>query len=176
MIHLVTGGARAGKSSFVLSDVEKNVPTGSIGFLATAEAIDPEMRLRIDRHRLERGPRYQTIEEPLVLGEALDGARRQHAAVIVDCLTVWMGTLLWKAPDSGREEWILTQTNALLRALTGPGAPVWLVTNEVGFGIVPEHPVAREYRDRLGRLNQQVAATADRVSLLVCGIPMQVKG
>lgn len=157
-------------------EIEREIPEGPLTYLATAQATDEEMAERIQNHRLERGPRFTTVEEPLSLGSALQASRAQSAGVVVDCLTVWLGNLLWLAPTEQPDAWIEGQILALEEALREPGCPVWVVTNEVGLGIVPDNALARRYRDLSGRLNQRVAARADRVSLLVCGIPMRVKG
>lgn len=176
MIHLVTGGARSGKSAFVLRLVESNFPEGKILFIATAQAFDAELALRIERHRQERGPRFETWEVPFNLPESLIEARRYAPVVIVDCLTVWMGNLLC-APELSEQgdAWIEGRIADLGRALQAEGSPVFLVTNEVGMGIVPDNALSRRYRDHLGRCNAHVAALADRVDLLVSGLPLRLK-
>ena len=169
-VHLVTGGARSGKSSFVLQEIERLYPEGQVVFIATSQVIDEELSLRVEKHRLERGPRYLTIEEPVALDQALaEACTHQPVAIIIDCLTVWMGNLFY------HEKNLDQAVQTLLAALQKPGPPVLIVTNEVGLGIVPDNAMARSYRDALGRVNQHIASTADRVSLLVCGLPVVVK-
>jgi len=135
--------------------------------IATAEALDEEMAARIARHRAERGDRWRTIEAPLALAEALAQVGPQETAV-VDCLTLWVSNLMHAGRDIG------TQTDGLLAALRGRDA--LLVANEVGLGIVPDNALARRFRDEAGRLNQRVAAVADRVAFLAAGLPLWLKG
>lgn len=168
MIGLVTGGARAGKSRYVLGRAEAEA--GPLAFVATATPGDEEMRTRIVRHQAERGPRWRTFEAPLALPEALHEAAAHAPTVVVDCLTLWVSNLLFHHEDDAAVE-------AAIRALPAslPDATIWFVTNEVGLGIVPENALARRYRDLLGRCNQVVAAAADEVLFLVAGLPMRVK-
>lgn len=169
MIHLVTGGARAGKSSFVLAQAEATAaPT--IAFVATAEVGDDEMAERIERHRAERSARWHTVEEPLDLERLLPTLA--HGAVVVDCLTLWVSNLMFH-PRAGTDP--EARIDALVRALGRMTVPTWLVTNEVGLGIVPGDPISRRYRDLLGRCNQRVAAAADHVTFVVSGLPMTLK-
>lgn len=171
MIHLVTGGARSGKSRFVLEEAERTV-VGPLAFVATAEALDDDMVDRIRRHREERGPRWTTLEAPLAPEAALDTPG--PAGFVVDCLTLWVSNLLF-GPHAGDPAGLDARTRAFAAHLARMDRPVWVVTNEVGLGIVPADPLARTYRDGLGRANQAVAAVADRVTLLVAGLPLTVK-
>ena len=166
-LTLVLGGARSGKSAYAESLVAR---PGAV-YLATAEAIDDEMGERIARHRARRrGEGWTTVEAPLDLA----GALRSHAragvpGVLVDCLTVWLGNLMHAGRDIDRE------ARSLLESLAGPPAPVVLVANEVGLGVVPDNPMARAFRDHAGRLNQALAARAGRVVLVTAGIPLVLK-
>lgn len=169
MVHLVTGGARAGKSRFALAEAER-VP-GPVDFLATAEAHDDDMAARIANHRAERGPRYRTTEAPRELPLAIDNVGN-GGAVVVDCLTMWIANLVLHPDEAAR---VGTRIDGLCAALARQPRPVLVVTNEVGMGIVPADPLSRRYRDELGRCNQRVAAIAERVSLLVAGIPVRVR-
>ena len=160
-ITFVLGGARSGKSRHAEALVQAHAPPWR--YVATGQAFDAEMAARIDTHRDRRDPRWQTVEAPLDLAPALD----TPAPVLVDCLTLWVSNLLLaeREPD-----W-----PGLLAALDARTAPSVLVSNEVGLGIVPDNALARRFRDLAGVLHGQVAARADRVVLLVAGIPMVVK-
>lgn len=162
MLTLLLGGARSGKSTLAVEIGERT--DGPVVFVATAEAFDDDLRSRIDRHRAER-PAWPTVEAPVDLATAVSGLE-SGATAIVDCLTVWLANLLHHVPDEqARAEHI----ERFLAALAQRQGPTVVVSNEVGLGLHPETPLGREYRDELGRLNQRVAAQADRVMLLVAG-------
>jgi len=163
---LVLGGARSGKSRFAESLVEGHA--GPRVYLATAEAGDAEMAARIRRHRARRGAGWTTIEAPLELPRAL-AAAPGDAAILVDCLTLWLSNLMAAARDVERE------TQALLEVLPRRASPVVFVSNEVGLGIVPDNALARAFRDHAGRLHQTVAAAADRVYFVAAGLPLLMK-
>ena len=160
-LTLVLGGARSGKSRHAESLLrEPRV------YVATAEALDDEMRARIAAHRAVRTA-WETIEAPLDVPGALQTAGER--AVLVDCLTLWLSNLLLGEHD------IAAATEALMAGLARRAAPTVLVANEVGFGIVPDNALARRFRDEAGRLNQRIAARADAVVLVVAGIPVRIK-
>ena len=167
----MTGGVRAGKSRYALTTVESLAPAGRITFVATASAGDAEMEARIARHRAERGPRYHAFEEPLDPARALEDP--DSAAFVVDCLTLWISNLLFHPGST--DAWVAERVEHLAEALAGVSKPVVVVTNEVGLGIIPAEPVARRYLDLLGRANQRVGAVADRVDLVVAGLPLRVR-
>jgi len=171
-ITLITGGARSGKSSFALSLGLRNY--SKRGFIATAVAFDREMKERISRHREERGDQFHTIEEPIELPRVLVDLRGPYEVVVVDCLTVWLGNLYHHF--QGEEEKIRVQVEAFLAHLDHPTYDLILVTNEVGWGIVPENPLARSFRDMAGYVNRRVAQKAAYAYLLCCGIPLTLKG
>ena len=171
-ITLITGGARSGKSSFALSLGLQNYSKRA--FLATAVPFDREMQERIARHREERGHEFHTIEEPVVLSRALAGLPAGTEVAVVDCLTVWLGNLYHHFEDA--EEKVRRQVDAFVDHLDRPVCDLILVTNEVGWGIVPENPLARSFRDMAGYINRRVAAKAACVYLLCCGIPLTLKG
>jgi len=169
-IVLITGGARSGKSAEALRLAK---PHARRVFIATAEPLDDEMRERIARHRAERGAGWETIEAPLDLSGAVRSIDDRNAALVIDCLTVWLGN--WMHLDAATNE-TASPCNDLIEALRKSHAGrIILVSNEVGMGIVPEHALVRCYRDVAGRLNQRIAAVADRVILMVCGQALIIK-
>ncbi len=170
-VTLVLGGARSGKSAFAESQIERHVEQhgGARVYLATAEAGDAEMAARIAAHRARRGARWTTIEEPVELAAALARAARPDGAVLVDCLTLWLANVIDRRPDAEGE------CRRLAGTLSELNGPVVFVANEVGLGIVPDTPVARAYRDLAGRLNQWIAARADRVVFVAAGLPLVLK-
>ncbi len=173
MITLLLGGARAGKSTRALTLAGE---VSSACFVATAEAFDDEMRDRILVHQAERSPRWQTIEAPIEVAAAVR-AIAPETTVIVDCVTLWVSNLLHAAgSDLARAQPAVTaHISALLEAAAARTAPTIIVSNEVGLGIVPATPLGRQYRDLLGRANSVLAAAADRVELLVAGLPLVLK-
>ena len=138
-------------------------------YVATAEPFDDEMRTRIAEHRGRRGKEWQTVDAPTDLAGAIEDAADDRT-VLVDCLTLWLNNLMFRKIN------IETAVENLEAALAERQAPTVLVSNEVGFGIVPDNAEARRFRDLQGRLNQRIAAMAGRVVLVVAGIPMLVKG
>jgi adenosylcobinamide kinase/adenosylcobinamide-phosphate guanylyltransferase len=166
-VTLVLGGARSGKSRHAEALVEGQ--PGPCVYLATAEAGDQDMAERIRRHQARRGRRWQTLEEPIDLVDALRGAARSDGAVLVDCLTLWLSNLL------GAERDVETETEGLVAALPGLAGPVVFVSNEVGLGIVPEGALARAFVDHAGRLHQAVATAAQSVLFMAAGLPLVLK-
>lgn len=166
-LTLVIGGARSGKSQFAETLV---IATGRAKrYIATAEAWDDEMRARIAQHRLDRGSGWLTVDAPRDLPAALADATSDEA-VLVDCATLWLTNHLLAETDLDAE------THALLTALSACPAPVVMVTNEVGGGIVPDNALARRFRDAQGRLNQRLAAQAGLVVTVIAGLPLVLKG
>ena len=168
-LALVGGGARSGKSAFALSLARRS--GGRLGYLATATAVDGEMRERIARHRAERGDAFATIEE------AVDapGALAQHAeldAIVVDCLTLWMSSLL--ARDASPDEILARVDDAIAAAARRDGATIF-VTNEVGMGIVPDNALARAFRDVSGFAHQRISDAADEMYWAVLGTILRIK-
>lgn len=171
MIIFVTGGARSGKSDFAQDMAEKR--EGKRLFLATAQAFDEEMEKRIQTHQEKRAERWETLEEPIFVGKALRSVAGSYNTILVDCLTLWMSNLLMKFPDQDEE--IREIMDDFFQSMEGITGMVIVVSNEVGAGIVPDNKLARDYRDRLGFLNQAVARRADETYLLCAGIPVKIK-
>jgi adenosylcobinamide kinase/adenosylcobinamide-phosphate guanylyltransferase len=168
-VILVTGGARSGKSKYAEQRAEE------LGarrlYIATAEAKDEEMAQRIAEHKKRRGNDWAIIEEPVELSAALLAQRGQIDCALVDCLTIWLSNLLLHRDAEVTGE----KVEKLVATLPGLDFHVVLVTNEVGWGIVPDNNLARQFRDLAGWANQRIAAAADEVVLTVAGIPMIVK-
>ena len=165
---LVLGGARSGKSRHAQAVAEAS--GGALVFIATAQAFDGEMTDRIARHRADRDARWRTLEAPLALPEAIAAADRPGATVLVDCLTLWASNLLLADADTD------AAAAALVATLEQTNARVILVSNEVGFGIVPDNALARRFRDVAGLLNQRVAAAVAQVDFVIAGLPQRLKG
>ncbi|MGC8633495.1 MAG: bifunctional adenosylcobinamide kinase/adenosylcobinamide-phosphate guanylyltransferase [Candidatus Limnocylindrales bacterium] len=182
-IVLVTGGARSGKSAFAETLAARRGER--VVYLATATVGDAEMEERIARHRARRPAGWVTLEAPLDIGASLAAVASGIEVVLVDCLAVWAANRLLAIGEPAREGWwdqVATLERGLTQELdllvTTALAAAWdllLVTNEVGFGIVPPTELGRAYRDLLGRLNQVVAARADEVYLVVAGLAVDMK-
>lgn len=172
MLTLVLGGARSGKSRYAQSLCSGR----DVLFLATArEQGDVEWRARIARHRGDRPPGWRTVEAPIDLATAL-GSMSNGEAAVIDCLGLWVSNLMDEQralAAADLEVAVLGQLERTLDAIAGRDAVI--VSNEVGSATVPEHPVARRFRDLLGFANQAVARRADRVVLVVAGLPMVLK-
>ena len=169
-IVLITGGARSGKTTFALKQGAEGAGGGRKVYIATAQALDQEMAERIARHRKKRGGAWETVEEPVHLDKAVRECA-SASVMVIDCLTLWLSNLL--CGRLGVEE-AQARLVAALGALEGP-VRAYVVSNEVGMGIVPENDMARLYRDMAGRLNQAVAHVADEVYLMVSGLPLRIK-
>jgi adenosylcobinamide kinase/adenosylcobinamide-phosphate guanylyltransferase len=173
MLTLITGGARSGKSSFAQSLCRE---ANQVVYIATAVPSDDEMRARICSHRESRPSSWITVEEPIGVPEATAHLAPKADIILIDCLTVWFSNLLFKWRDENPltiERRAEEQSSQLIHA--SRYGNVIAVTNEVGSGIVPESPVARQFRDIHGILNQHVAKAADTVYFLVSGMPLRIK-
>ncbi|WKZ32430.1 MAG: bifunctional adenosylcobinamide kinase/adenosylcobinamide-phosphate guanylyltransferase [Thermodesulfobacteriota bacterium] len=165
----VIGGARSGKSAFALG-LASNLPGRKV-YIATAEALDPEMDERIRRHREERGAEWETIEEGKELGKRVSSLG-PGCAVVIDCLTLWITNLISRGL-SDRD--ILDEAGALAMACKESASSVVAVSNEVGLGIVPENALARRFRDLSGAVNKEMASSAKEVWFLAAGLPLRMK-
>ena len=168
-VVLITGGARSGKSRYALSSAEG---AETRAFIATATEVDDEMRLRIETHRRDRGDRFYTVEEPYDLAGAIGALRPGTEIAVVDCLTVWIGNLMYRYGDDADVQRAIT---SFMRALESPPCGIVIVSNEVGMGIVPENAMARRFRDLAGNANQEIARIAEQVVFMVSGIPLVTK-
>lgn len=178
-IHsLVLGGARSGKSRFAESQAlayQGQHPQSELMYVATAQALDDEMRTRINRHQTDRGAGWQTFEEPVELASALQkldgsGGHSHERWILVDCLTLWLTNCMLHSDELWQ-----TQKAALLAALPELQANVCFVSNEVGQGVVPDNALARRFIDEAGWLHQALAAQCHRVHFVVAGIAQTIK-
>jgi len=160
---VLLGGARAGKSALAVELAARW--DGEVAYIATAEAGDEEMARRIEQHRAERPQRWTTIEEPFALRDALAGLEARTLAV-VDCLTLWVANL------TARGDSVLEQAEAVAALAAERAAPVIVITNEVGLGVVPPSVLGREYRDVLGAVNAAFVRRASDAAFVVAGRPL----
>jgi adenosylcobinamide kinase/adenosylcobinamide-phosphate guanylyltransferase len=170
-VALILGGARSGKSRYGLG-LAAPLPPPRL-FVATCEPRDAEMEARIEIHQRERGSDWMTREVPLELAAALRAAQNGYGVILVDCLTMWVSNLLLQ--EGASQGSVQTACENLLETLTETATPIILVSNEVGWGIVPDNPVGREFRDQAGWLHQRLAQVADLVVLMVAGLPLLIK-
>ena len=173
MLTFVIGGARSGKSKAAESLCSNSA---RVAYIATARAGDEEMRMRIARHRQDRPAHWDTFEEPLAIAPLLQKLRQEYDILLLDCLTVWLSNSLYhfrRHPLNEIENRVLAQLSEITAAASG--AHLVIVANEVGEGIVTTTKVGRIFRDLQGLANQRVAAAADRVLMMVAGIPIQIK-
>jgi adenosylcobinamide kinase/adenosylcobinamide-phosphate guanylyltransferase len=180
-LTLILGGARSGKSRYAQEMAAREAGERPVVFVATAQAGDDEMETRIARHQADRPAHWRTVEEPLDVAGVL---RREHDAgvILIDCLTFFVTNHFLSAGDAAHcdaEVWdelgTETAVTLLLGAAREAAVPVIIVSNEVGLGLVPESALSRAWRDVAGRANQQAAAAADEVILMVAGLPLLIK-
>jgi adenosylcobinamide kinase/adenosylcobinamide-phosphate guanylyltransferase len=176
---LVLGGARSGKSSYAEKLAAEISGGRGVLYVATAEAWDDEMRARIAKHRADRPAGWRTVEAPRDAGRAAAAALAGEPVVLLDCMTLLTSNVVIALPEGATaqeaEAAALAEAQGILDAFRAHDATWIVVSNEVGLGIVPAYPLGRLYRDALGRVNQKLAAEADRVVLMVAGLPMRLK-
>ena len=191
-VELVLGGARSGKSRYALQHA---LSAAHVTWIATAQAFDAEMQQRISHHQAERPSHWRTFETSLYLSQTL-AQQSDQLMIVVDCLTLWVSNWLCQptqhsnsdhsSSDHSTEqatshslstEWQTEQSDFLRQIERFSGLPerLILVSNEVGFGIVPDNPLARLFRDEVGQLHQRIAAIANQVTLVVAGLPLSIK-
>lgn len=166
---LVLGGARSGKTGFAERLAMRSGQRPA--YLATAEALDDEMRERVRTHKQQRGGAFATIEEPIALSAALERAAASHDAILVDCLTLWITNMIVANANVAQAVDQLIDTLGRIK-----DARVILVSNEVGLGIVPDNAMARMFRDLAGSAHQRLAEICDDAYFVVAGLPMVLKG
>ena len=184
--ELILGGQKSGKSrraESLASGWLGRSPGHEAVLIATAQPWDDEMRERIARHqqdRAERVPGMRTVEEPLQLAQALASHSQPHILVVVDCLTLWLTNLLMPIDDSGQKvpnvQYLRSQLAIISGAVGRAAGPVVLVGNEIGLGVIPLGRETRAFVDALGLLNQELAQVCERVTLMVAGLPLALKG
>ncbi len=168
-IIFIIGGARSGKSNFALEEAS-GVP-GKKAYIATAEALDEEMKERIEEHRRKRGNDWVTYEEPLRIDNLINGIENRYSVIVIDCMTLWLSNLLHSKYDVMNE--IENITNTL--RVTHDTSHIYIISNEVGMGIVPDNELVRKFRDLAGFLNQKIADISNEVYLIMAGIPLKIK-
>ena len=168
--YFITGGARSGKSAF--AEKLASGLAGKRAYLATAQALDPEMAARIEKHRKDRGIAWDTYEEPLAVAELMKKLSGRYDVVLLDCLTLWLSNVMARSDSDGA---LISRSEDLATAIRDFNGVCIVVSNEVGLGIVPDNPLARKFRDFAGMLNQRVAQAADEVYFTASGIPVKIK-
>ncbi len=168
-IILVLGGASSGKSEAALKLAGSRGPRA---FVATGQGLDDEMAARIARHQATRSADWETVEEPLDPEAWFAAQGPRYRTILFDCVTLWLSNLVGTGLD---ESVVLARAETLVRRMRATAARVVIVSNELGFGLVPAEPATRAFRDLAGRMNQQIAAGADEVHLVVSGISLRLK-
>ncbi|WP_199155410.1 bifunctional adenosylcobinamide kinase/adenosylcobinamide-phosphate guanylyltransferase [Chromobacterium sp. ASV23] len=172
MPHLITGGARSGKSRYAEELARQHA--GPVCYLATAEVLDPEFARRVERHRAQRPKHWAVAECGRGLAVAIAARDMPGGLLVIDCLGMWL-MRFFGAAGLDENEYVV-ERDALLAALGRLAGEVLLVSNEVGWGVVADDAETRRFVDELGRLNQLVASRCDRVTLVACGLPLALKG
>ena len=180
---LISGASRSGKSTFA----EKTAAQigSNIAYLATAQALDDEMKVRIEKHKKQRPSSWQTFEEQFKLSQVIENNRQTYDTWLLECITLYISNLLFSKADAGNigdnyiatevQNYILHEIDKLLETIKKSSITMIAVTNEVGWGVVPADALSRAYSDIVGKANQQLAAAADEVYLVTMGIPLKLK-
>jgi adenosyl cobinamide kinase/adenosyl cobinamide phosphate guanylyltransferase len=172
-IHLVTGGARSGKSRYA-EKLASKLGGEDVTYLATAQALDEEMAQRIEKHKTHRPATWRTFEAPRDIAGVLRSI--QSRVVLLDCLTLLASNVFMAAASFGAAtDGLADEIGGLFKAAAERDGDLIIVTNEIGSGIVPDNAVARAFGDALGEINQRIARNADSVTLLVSGLPVSLK-
>ncbi|MDK4790601.1 MULTISPECIES: bifunctional adenosylcobinamide kinase/adenosylcobinamide-phosphate guanylyltransferase [Acinetobacter] len=170
MLQLILGGARSGKSRLAeQTAISTQLP---VTYVATAQALDPEMQSRIAHHQNQRPVHWALVEEPLFLANALKKIDQPNQIILVDCLTLWLTNLLLLEDQSVQQ----FECEQLLKVLPTLESEIILVSNETGLGVVPLGEISRRFVDEAGRLHQALGQIADKVVFCVAGFPMILKG
>ncbi len=187
LITFIIGGARSGKSRVALE--KASLHSGKKAYIATAQALDEEMKARIKKHKKQRGDDWDAFEEPVKIAKTIKKIKGGYKVVVLDCLTLWLSNLMHAGlaitDEINNLVDVLGNVGSALavaqnkitnkRAGASPAPTIYIVSNEVGMGIVPENEMARRFRDAAGILNQKVAEIADEVYMVVMGIPIKIK-
>jgi len=169
-VYFITGGARSGKSAFAEKLADRL--EGNRAYIATAQALDPEMAARIEKHRSERGRAWDTFEEPLAVAELIRKLSGRYEVALLDCLTLWLSNIMAHTSGDGA---VVDRHGELISAINDFAGSCIIVSNEVGLGIVPDNPLARKFRDFAGILNQKMALAADEAYFIAAGMPVRIK-
>lgn len=175
-ISLVLGGCKSGKSAFALEQANKKKTNKY--FIATSIPLDKEMKQRIQKHKKQRDKTWTCIEEPINIYDTINKCALKADVIIIDCLTIWVSNLLLLFCKNQRKKEtfeIKEEVKLLKKALKKTKCPVYLVSNEVGYGVVPDNKLGRNFRDLVGFVNQSIAKTADKVFITIAGINKQIK-
>ncbi|WP_137008874.1 bifunctional adenosylcobinamide kinase/adenosylcobinamide-phosphate guanylyltransferase [Aquitalea aquatilis] len=173
MTHLISGGSRSGKSRYAEQLAVQH--GGPVTYIATAEVRDDEFAERVRQHRLQRPQHWHVLEAERGLAELVLGHDQEDGLLLVDCLGMWL-MRFFRSDDQFDEMDFVQERQWLLEAIAAVQGQLLLVSNEIGWGVMPMSSVARRYGDLLGRLNQDIAARCQRVTLVACGLPLALKG
>jgi len=169
-ITFIIGGARSGKSTYAIKWAKECGE--NVTFIATAQALDSEMKKRIKLHQQERPANWKTLEEPRQVAALLEKESKCLEVIIIDCLTLLVSNLMVEKPDKEVEQ----EAKDIIKVIRKNNLRAFIVSNEVGLGIVPNNELARKFRDLAGRVNQIFAHEADEVFFMASGLPLKIKG